>query len=97
MSVELNLHALNRDVVFGNPGAMIRGWGSEIASWAARALFTDLDGPVHRIATHRVPIPVGVPLEDAVLWNLPMLWWARIGKLLQFAGGIVVVLDLLAS
>lgn len=39
----------------------------------------------------------GVPLEDAVLWNLPMLWWARIGKLLQFAGGIVVVLDLLAS
>ena len=30
MSVDLNLHALNRDVVFGNPGAMIRGWGSEI-------------------------------------------------------------------
>ncbi|WP_202880968.1 alpha-ketoacid dehydrogenase subunit beta [Kribbella amoyensis] len=43
------------------------GWGSEIASWAARDLFTDLDGPIHRIGTHRVPIPVGVPLEEAIV------------------------------
>jgi pyruvate dehydrogenase E1 component beta subunit len=43
------------------------GWGSEIASWAARELFTDLDGPIHRVATHRVPIPVGVPLEEAIV------------------------------
>lgn len=43
------------------------GWGSEVAGWAARELFTDLDGPVHRIGTHRVPIPVGVPLEEAIV------------------------------
>lgn len=43
------------------------GWGSEIASWAAKELFTDLDGPIHRVGTHRVPIPVGVPLEEAVV------------------------------
>lgn len=43
------------------------GWGSEIASWAARELFTDLDGPVHRVGTHRVPIPVGTALEDAIV------------------------------
>ncbi|WP_207393965.1 alpha-ketoacid dehydrogenase subunit beta [Actinomadura formosensis] len=43
------------------------GWGSEIAAWAARELFTDLDGPVHRVGAHRVPIPVGVSLEEAVI------------------------------
>ena len=43
------------------------GWGSEIASWAAAELFTDLDGPVTRVATRRVPIPVGVPLEEALV------------------------------
>lgn len=29
------------------------------------------------------------------MWGLPLLWWARFGKLLQFVGGIVVVLDLI--
>lgn len=43
------------------------GWGSEIASWAAKELFTELDGPIHRVGTRRVPIPVGVPLEEAVV------------------------------
>jgi len=43
------------------------GWGSEIASWAAREMFTELDGPIHRVGTHRVPIPVGVELEDAIV------------------------------
>ncbi|MBD3924221.1 alpha-ketoacid dehydrogenase subunit beta [Nocardioides cavernae] len=43
------------------------GWGSEIASWAAKDLFIHLDGPVHRVGTHRVPIPVGVPLEEAIV------------------------------
>lgn len=43
------------------------GWGSEIAGWAAKELFTDLDGPVHRVGAARVPIPVGVPLEEAVV------------------------------
>jgi len=43
------------------------GWGSEIAAWAAREMFTWLDGPVHRVGSHRVPIPVGNPLEDAVV------------------------------
>ncbi len=43
------------------------GWGSEIASWAANDLFMHLDGPVVRVGTRRVPIPVGVPLEEAVV------------------------------
>ncbi|MGS2618610.1 Sec-independent protein translocase subunit TatA/TatB [Micromonospora sp. LZ34] len=29
------------------------------------------------------------------LWGHTVLWWARVGKLLQFAAGLVVVLDLL--
>ncbi len=43
------------------------GWGSEIASWAAAELFMDLDGPVTRVGTRRIPIPVGVPLEEALV------------------------------
>jgi len=43
------------------------GWGSEIAAWAARDMFTWLDGPVHRVGSRRVPIPVGNPLEDAIV------------------------------
>jgi pyruvate dehydrogenase E1 component beta subunit len=46
------------------------GWGSEIASWAAKELFTDLDGPIHRVGSHRVPIPVGEALEDAIVPTL---------------------------
>ena len=37
----------------------------------------------------------GAKLEDFAMWGVPMLWWARIGKLLQYSGGIVVVLDLI--
>ncbi|GAB2749838.1 hypothetical protein GCM10027174_25380 [Salinifilum aidingensis] len=37
----------------------------------------------------------GTKLEDFAMWGLPLLWWARIGKLLQFTGGAVVVLDLI--
>jgi len=29
------------------------------------------------------------------MWGLPILWWGRIGKILQFSGGAVVVLDLI--
>ena len=43
------------------------GWGSEIAAWAARDMFTWLDGPIYRVGSHRVPIPVGVPLEEAIV------------------------------
>jgi hypothetical protein len=37
----------------------------------------------------------GQKLEDFSMWGLPMLWWARTGKLLQFTGGMVVIVDLL--
>ncbi|MEV6232781.1 hypothetical protein AB0L88_33450 [Saccharopolyspora shandongensis] len=37
----------------------------------------------------------GQKLEDFTMWGWPMLWWARIGKCLQFLGGAVVVLDLI--
>lgn len=31
------------------------------------------------------------------LWSVSMVWWARIGKLLQFAGALTVVLDLVKA
>lgn len=37
----------------------------------------------------------GSQLESATLWGLSLLWWGRIGKLLQFAGALTVVLDLI--
>jgi hypothetical protein len=37
----------------------------------------------------------GELLGDAKLWGVPIQWWGRIGKLAQFAAGLVVVLDLI--
>jgi hypothetical protein len=33
--------------------------------------------------------------EDTVLWGLRLLWWARIGKLLQCAGGATIVAEII--
>lgn len=37
----------------------------------------------------------GQKLEEFSMYGLPMLWWARTGKYLQFIGGLVAVLDLI--
>ncbi|MBQ0925918.1 hypothetical protein [Saccharopolyspora endophytica] len=37
----------------------------------------------------------GQKLEDFTMYGLPMLWWARMGKYLQFVSGAMVVLDLI--
>jgi hypothetical protein len=37
----------------------------------------------------------GEKVDDARLWGLPMLAWGRTGKLLQFAAGLTVILDLI--
>jgi hypothetical protein len=31
------------------------------------------------------------------LWGVPVLWWGRIGKLAQFAAGLVVLFDLIGA
>lgn len=36
----------------------------------------------------------GEKVDDARLWGWPMLAWGRTGKLLQFAAGLTVILDL---
>ncbi|MBF9131908.1 hypothetical protein I0C86_23515 [Plantactinospora sp. S1510] len=37
----------------------------------------------------------GASVSSMPLWGLTVIWWARIGKLLQFAAGLTVVLDLI--
>lgn len=37
----------------------------------------------------------GEKVDDARLWGWPMLAWGRTGKLLQFAAGLTVILDLI--
>lgn len=37
----------------------------------------------------------GKTLIGTTLWGIPILWWGRIGKLMQFLGGLTVVLDLI--
>lgn len=39
----------------------------------------------------------GQSVADFELWGRPMLWWGRAGKLVQFAGGLTVVLDLVGA
>lgn len=36
----------------------------------------------------------GKQTSAIALWGLPMLWWGRIGKIMQFFAGCIVVLDL---
>jgi pyruvate/2-oxoglutarate/acetoin dehydrogenase E1 component len=43
------------------------GWGAEVAAWAAEHGFDDLDAPIARIGSDRVPIPFGSRLEDEVV------------------------------
>ena len=33
--------------------------------------------------------------EDAVLWGIKLLWWARIGKLLQCAAGVTILAEII--
>jgi len=33
-------------------------------------------------------------MDEVQLWSMSMLWWGRAGKLLQFAGALTIVLDL---
>jgi len=39
----------------------------------------------------------GSSTADIRLWSVSMMWWARIGKLLQFAGALTIVLDLVKA
>ena len=43
------------------------GWGAEVAAWAAQHLFLDLDAPIARIGSPRVPVPFGFELEDQIV------------------------------
>jgi len=41
-----------------------------------------------------VPVVVRAADSRLVLWGMPLLWWGRLGKVLEFTAGLVVVLDL---
>jgi pyruvate/2-oxoglutarate/acetoin dehydrogenase E1 component len=43
------------------------GWGAEVSAWAAEHRFDDLDAPIARIGSERIPIPFGSRLEDEVV------------------------------
>lgn len=36
----------------------------------------------------------GTALGGYTLWGVPMLWWGRLGKLAQFTGGLVAIIDI---
>jgi pyruvate dehydrogenase E1 component beta subunit len=46
------------------------GWGAEVAAWAAREHFDDLDAPITRLGAERVPIPAQARLEDEIVPSL---------------------------
>lgn len=39
----------------------------------------------------------GQQVNTHAMWGLPILWWARIGKFIQFGAGLTVVLDLIGQ
>ena len=39
----------------------------------------------------------GQKVDEMQMWGLSLLWWGRIGKLLQFIGGLIVIFDLIGS
>jgi pyruvate dehydrogenase E1 component beta subunit len=43
------------------------GWGAEVVSRVAQDGFTYLDAPIRRLGAARVPIPVGLTMEDVIV------------------------------
>jgi pyruvate dehydrogenase E1 component beta subunit len=43
------------------------GWGAEVAAWASEHGFDDLDAPIVRVGSDRIPIPFQSRLEDEVV------------------------------
>ena len=37
----------------------------------------------------------GYDMRESCLWGIEVLWWGRIGKLLSFFSGLVIVLDII--
>lgn len=43
------------------------GWGGEVAAWASKHCFEDLDAPIARLGSRRSAIPFGPALEDEIV------------------------------
>lgn len=54
-------------VLIVHEDTLTAGFGAEIAALIAAEAFTDLDGPIRRLATPDTPIPYSVPLMEAVI------------------------------
>lgn len=39
----------------------------------------------------------GQKVDGLQMWGFPMLWWGRSGKIMQFTGGLIAVLDIIGS
>lgn len=65
-AIGASLERTNRLAVVYEPVEFC-GWGAEVAAWATEHRFTDLDAPIVRVGTERVPIPFQPHLEDEVI------------------------------
>jgi len=39
----------------------------------------------------------GQKVDGMLMWDVPFLWWGRVGMLMQFGGGLIAILDLIGS
>jgi hypothetical protein len=39
----------------------------------------------------------GQKVDGMRMWGVPLLWWGRVGKVMQFGGGLIAILDLIGS
>ncbi|WP_285644460.1 hypothetical protein [Lentzea sp. NBRC 102530] len=68
-------------------------------AFVAAVVIVVADGHVERVVGDPLRLwsrwASGEKVDDARLWGWPMLAWGRTGKLLQFAAGLAVILDLI--
>lgn len=86
------IHSGQREMCVGKLGGRRRLWVRVVVSAAVAGLIVAAAyggfGAVWRVWWS------GRPTTTVTLCGVPMLWWGRVGKLLQFVAGLAVVLDL---
>jgi 2-oxoisovalerate dehydrogenase E1 component len=58
---------LTGKVLIVHEDTLTGGFGAELAAVIAEEAFSDLDGPIRRLASSDIPVPYNVPMMEAVI------------------------------
>jgi 2-oxoisovalerate dehydrogenase E1 component len=70
-------------VLIVHEDTLTAGFGAEVSATIAAEAFTDLDAPIHRLATTDIPIPYNEPMMEAVIPSIERIK-TKISELLAY-------------